>query len=94
MCGLVEFDDGVMVTITVLTPATDGDGTARLRTSDGIGTNDRLARRARRDHQRQPNRGDCRRLPAAEMARRDAQWIKVARCEAAPRIMSASCALT
>jgi hypothetical protein len=51
MCGLLDFGDGVIVTITVLTPATDGDGTG-LRTSDGIGTNDRLDRRARRDRQR------------------------------------------
>ena len=28
MCGLLDFGDGVMVTITVLTPATDGDETA------------------------------------------------------------------
>ena len=30
----------MIVAITVLTPATDGDGTARLRTSDGVSTND------------------------------------------------------
>ena len=40
ICSLLDFGDGVMVTMTVLTPALDGDGTAGLRTSDGVGTND------------------------------------------------------
>ena len=63
-------DSGDGAHSVLMTGAIDGDRAAGLRTRDGIGMNDRLDHRARRDHKRQPNRGDCRRLPAAELARR------------------------
>ena len=63
MGGLLEFGDGVIVTITVLTPATDGEGTARA-------ANERWRRHERSEERRV-------RVSPPSPSRRVSKWARV-----------------